>query len=225
MTAQNIWCILWIPSDLQIRGEGWIELTLLLHAHKLHRLSETYTELECFALLRAVQQHLWLQWETLPKMLCQWTTNIFPPSHCTVFPGAGSRTVSHLLLIRWKWAQIWKKWGEAFLVLQQLACFLLRVCICSEGAVFALLASEELNFAIVCWMQNYAESEHLSEIAPEKRFTAIILRCCLFLCQILLVLFTYALLWLPCFLQIPPHECFLCFLSWICSCSSLTSTS
>lgn len=42
MTAPNVRCILWISSDLQIRGAGWIELTLLLHAHKLHRLRDIH---------------------------------------------------------------------------------------------------------------------------------------------------------------------------------------
>lgn len=135
-TAPNVWCVLWISSDLQIRGAGWIELILLLHAQKLHRLWQTYTELECFALVRAVQQHLWLQWAALPKMLCQWITSIFPPSQCTIFPGAGSRTVSHLLLIRWKWARIWKKWGDAFLFFAT-ACLFSPLCLCllREGSI------------------------------------------------------------------------------------------
>lgn len=69
-------------------------------------------------------------------MLCQWITSIFPPSHCTIFPGAGSRTLSHLLPIRWKWAQIWKKRGEAFLFFAT-ACLFSPPCLCllREGSI------------------------------------------------------------------------------------------
>lgn len=57
-----------------------------------------------------------------------------------------------------------------------------------------------------------------------KKIHCFILRCCLLLRQILLVLFTCAFLWFPCFLQIPPNKRFLCSLSWVCSHSLLTST-
>lgn len=97
------------------------------------------------------------------------------------------------------------------------ACLFSPLCLC---LLFLHLKSwTSLLFAECRIMQNL---NIFQKLLQKKK--SLLLRCCFFLHQILLVLYTCAFLWFPCFLWIPPNKCFLCSLCWVCSRSSLTST-